>query len=53
MKKKDIIFAAVCGFGVAWIALDLLEKYAGKYSWIFFIVLPILAVFGLWVAELI
>ena len=53
MNKKDIIFAAVCGFAVAWIALDLLEKYAGIYSWLFFIALPVLAVFGLWVAELI
>jgi putative flippase GtrA len=53
MKQNDIIFSAICGFSVAWIALDLLQKFAGKYSWLFFIVLPILSVFGLWLAELI
>ena len=53
MNKKDIIFAAICGFFVAFIALDLLTKFAGRYSWAFFIILPVLSVFGLWVAELI
>ena len=53
MKLKDIIFSAICGFTVAWLALDLFAKYAGKYAWSFFVILPILSVFGLWVAELI
>ena len=53
MTKRDIIFSAVCGFGVAFIALDLFQKYTGKYSWIFFVALPVLSVFGLWLADLI
>ena len=53
MEKKDVIFAGVCGFAVAWIGLDLFGKYARGFGWIFFIVLPILSIFGLWIAELI
>lgn len=49
MKTSDLIFAAICGISVAWIALDFLPKY----GWVFFIALPVLSVFGLWVAELI
>jgi putative flippase GtrA len=49
MNKKDIIFAAICGASVSWIALDLL----GAYGWIFFIIFPVLSIMGLWLAELI
>ncbi|MGA2417803.1 MAG: GtrA family protein [Candidatus Staskawiczbacteria bacterium] len=47
MKKIDIIFAIICGLAVAWIAAD----FFGKYGWIFFIILPVLSVIGLWVVE--
>lgn len=47
MTKKDIVFAAICGLSVAWIASDFFSKY-----WLFFfIALPLLSVFGLWVAD--
>jgi putative flippase GtrA len=49
MNKKDIIFAIICGVSVAWIASDFLPKY----FLVFLFVLPILSVFGLWVADLI
>jgi len=49
MTKKDIIFALICGLAVAWIGTDFFSKYA----LVFFILLPVLSVFGLWVADLI
>lgn len=49
MKENDIIFAIISGFSVAWIAAD----FFGKYAWIFFIVLPILSIIGLWLTDLI
>lgn len=47
MKTNDVVFAIVSGLAVAWIALD----FFAKLGWVFFIVLPILAVAGLWLAE--
>ena len=44
MKKIDIIFAILCGLSVAWIAKD----FFGEKSWIFFIVLPLLSIIGLY-----
>ena len=56
MNKKDIFFAAICGFAVAFIANDLAPSFhsgPGRMTgWLFFIILPILSIFGLWVAEL-
>ena len=49
MKKIDIIFAIICGLAVAWLAVDFL----GLYGLIFFLILPILSVIGLWATELI
>jgi len=49
MKKTDIIFSIVCGLSVAWIAND----FFNKIGWIFFLVLPVLSVVGLWLVNLI
>jgi len=48
MKKNDIILAIICGLAVAWIASDFLVKY----SWIFFIILPILSIAGLLLCDI-
>lgn len=44
INKKDIIFAAICGLLVSWLAIDFL----GKLGFIFIIIFPILSVLGLW-----
>lgn len=49
IKKNDIIFAIICGLSVAWIASDFFRKYA----LLFFIVLPILSLIGLWLCGII
>ena len=49
LNKRDKICAAICGLSVSWIAIDFL----GLYGLIFVIVLPILAVTGLWIFNLI
>ena len=49
MNSRDIIFALICGLSVSWLAND----FFGKYFWIFFIVLPILSILGLWISEVI
>lgn len=50
MSKKDIFFPIFCGLAVAWIATD----FFAKNFWIyFFIGLPLLSVFGLWLVNLI
>jgi putative flippase GtrA len=49
MNKNDVIFAIVCGLAVAWIAFD----FFVKYGWIFFIILPLLSIIGLWLCDLI
>jgi putative flippase GtrA len=49
MSKKDIIFATICGLSVAWVAVDFL----GSKGWIFFIILPILSISGLYITELV
>lgn len=49
MKKINIVFALICGLAIAWIGAD----FFGKYAWIFFLVLPILAIIGLWLTDLI
>jgi len=49
MRRNDIILAIICGLAVSWIAADFFKKY-----WlIFFIVLPVLSVIGLWTVDLI
>ncbi len=56
MKKIDIIFAILSGWGVAWLASSLLKDY-GIYikflSLILAIGLPILSFIGLWISYLI
>ncbi len=56
MKKIDIVFAILSGWGVAWLASSLLKDY-GIYikflSLILAIGLPILAFIGLWISYLI
>lgn len=47
MNKNDIIFSIFCGLAVSWIAID----FFGKIGLIFVILLPILAVIGLWLVE--
>jgi putative flippase GtrA len=47
MRRIDILFAAICGLAVAWIAVD----FFGQYAWVSFIILPILAVLGLRLAD--
>jgi putative flippase GtrA len=49
MDKKDIIFAITCGLSIAWIFLDFLPKF----GWVFFIMIPLLSVIGLWVSGII
>jgi len=49
MNKNNITFAILCGLAVSWIAFDFFEIY----GWIFFIILPILSVVGLWMAEVV
>ncbi|MCX6724412.1 MAG: GtrA family protein [Candidatus Staskawiczbacteria bacterium] len=57
MKKIDIIFSAVCGLSVAWIALDFAPLFNGApgrmTGWIFFVILPLLSIFGFWLTELV
>ena len=48
MDKKDLILAVICGLSVAWIANDFLNKY----GWVFFVVLPALAVAGLLLCDI-
>lgn len=55
MRKIDIIFAFLAGFGVAWLAFGLLEGQGIKtnfLSTILFILLPILSLLGLWISEI-
>ena len=49
MKRNDIIFAVVCGLAMAWVGIDFFNKLA----WIFFILLPILSIIGLWICNII
>jgi putative flippase GtrA len=49
MKNNSVITAIFCGLSVAWVALDIFPKV----GWLFFIILPILSVTGLWLAEII
>jgi putative flippase GtrA len=53
MKIADIIIATASGVAVAWVAVDIFGEFTAGYWWLFFIVLPLLAVFGLWLAFLI
>jgi putative flippase GtrA len=56
IKVIDIIFALICGRVLAFVANDFLKEYgmdAGIYRWTFIILLPLLSLFGLWVAFLI
>ena len=47
INKKDIIFAAICGLLVSWLAMDFL----GRLGLIFVIIFPILSVLGLWLTT--
>jgi len=49
MSKNDVFFSIICGLAVAWVATD----FFGRYAWIFFIILPVLSILGLWLADLI
>ncbi|MFQ6084130.1 MAG: GtrA family protein [Candidatus Aminicenantia bacterium] len=57
MRKIDTIVALLAGEGVAWLFYGLLRGYGVKeiefLSWILAILLPILAVAGLWICYLI
>ena len=49
MNKRDIFFAALCGLVVSWVAADFFKKY----SLFFLFILPVGAVIGLWILDLI
>jgi len=54
MRRNDIIFAAICGLALAWVASDFFlpaGRQVAIIGWIFFIILPILSIIGLWLAE--
>ena len=56
MKVTDIIFALICGGIVAQITHDFLKGYGiqiGVYKWLLYYTLPIISLFGLWLAYLI
>lgn len=53
MRKKDTIFAIVCGLAVAWIAADFFKGPEGYPGWFFFFIVPALSVIGLWLVDLI
>ncbi|MCX6722046.1 MAG: GtrA family protein [Candidatus Staskawiczbacteria bacterium] len=54
MKKNDIIFAIISGLSVAWVCDDFLAKYnLRRYSLVLLFALPVLAVLGLWLADII
>jgi putative flippase GtrA len=53
IKKIDIIFALLAGFGVAYLTFDLLKSQGIKVGFltpVLFIFLPILSLIGLWVS---
>ncbi len=55
MKIVDVIFALICGWAVAWIAGDILrgmELEIGWWIWFIHWILPITALFGLWITYL-
>jgi len=55
MRKVDVIFALAAGFGVAWLAFGLLRGQGVEVAFLtpfLFILLPILAVAGLWIGWL-
>lgn len=49
MNQRDIIYSAICGLAVSWIAADFFNNYA----LIFLFILPLMAVAGLWLFDLI
>ena len=56
MKKIDFILALITGEGVAWLFIWLLKNYPLNLpflNWLLPILFPILAVFGIWIAEII
>lgn len=56
MKKKDIIFAAFSGLGVAWLASGMLKDFGVTIKFIdpaLYVVLPLLAILGIWICYLI
>ncbi len=57
MRKIDIIFAFLAGEGVAWLIFGLLKGFTGmKFQWLYWVLpvlLPILALVGLWVSYLV
>ncbi len=62
MKKEDTILAIVTGLVLAWFMMSLIKSAGvnqvmgvslGLLTWILFLTLPVLAVFCLWIAELI
>src|SRR3989344_1305853 len=48
MTRKDIIYAVICGLSVAWIGID----FFCNLGLILIIILPLLSIFGLWLADL-
>jgi putative flippase GtrA len=56
MKKIDFILALITGEGVAWLFIWLLKNSPLNLpflNWLLPILFPILAVFGIWIAEII
>ncbi len=62
MKKTDTILAIITGLVLAWFMIGLIKSAGvnqvmgtgiGILTWILFLALPVLAVLGLWIAELI
>ena len=56
MKKQDIVLAIFAGVGVAYLAMGFIKDLASRFAGVglaSYVVLPLLAIFGLWLAELI
>lgn len=57
MRKIDVIFAVLAGGGISLLISGLLRSYGLELkpflNWFLLIVFPILAIIGLWIAELI
>jgi len=56
MKKQNLVLAIVAGIGVAYLAMGFVKDLASKYAEVglaSYAVLPLLAIFGLWLAELV